>query len=112
MSFDTTKPTATRTDTFVFGIPQNGFEKKERTVPIDEPPPLTANAEFTYIGKPTIRYDGPAKVMGKGKYTADVNLPGILYGRMVLRCFFAVSAKVSQSCVGSTTRKNSGSWRW
>ena len=83
MSFDTTKPTATRTDTFVFGIPQNGLEKKERTVPIDEPPPLPANAELTYIGKPTIRYDGPAKVMGKGKYTADVNLPGMLYGRMV-----------------------------
>jgi len=83
MSFDTTKPIATRTDTFVFGIPQNGLEKKERTVPIDEPPPLPANAELTYIGKPTIRYDGPAKVMGKGKYTADVNLPGMLYGRMV-----------------------------
>ena len=83
MPFDTTKPTATRTDTFVFGIPQNGLEKKERTVPIDEPPPLPANAELTYIGKPTIRYDGPAKVMGKGKYTADVNLPGMLYGRMV-----------------------------
>ena len=83
MSFDTTKPTATRTDTFVFGIPQNGLERKERTVPIDEPPPLPANAELTYIGKPTIRYDGPAKVMGKGKYTADVNLPGMLYGRMV-----------------------------
>jgi xanthine dehydrogenase YagR molybdenum-binding subunit len=83
MSFDTTKPTATRTDTFVFGIPQNGLEKKERTVPIDEPPPLPANAELTYIGKPTVRYDGPAKVMGKGKYTADVNLPGMLYGRMV-----------------------------
>lgn len=83
MSLDTTKPAATRTDTFVFGIPQNGLEKKERTVPIDEPPPLPANAELTYIGKPTIRYDGPAKVMGKGKYTADVNLPGMLYGRMV-----------------------------
>lgn len=83
MSFDTTKPAATRTDTFVFGIPQNGLEKKERTVPIDEPPPLPANAELTYIGKPTIRYDGPAKVMGKGKYTADINLPGMLFARMV-----------------------------
>lgn len=84
MSFDTTKPaTATRTDSFVFGIPQNGLQKKERTVPIDEPPPLPANAELTYIGKPTLRYDGPAKAMGKGKYTADVNLPGMLYARMV-----------------------------
>jgi xanthine dehydrogenase YagR molybdenum-binding subunit len=84
MSIDTTKPnTATRTDSFVWGIPQNGLQKKERTVPIDEPPPLPANAELTYIGKPTLRYDGPAKAMGKGKYTADINLPGMLYARLI-----------------------------
>jgi xanthine dehydrogenase YagR molybdenum-binding subunit len=84
MSIDTTKPnTATRTDSFVWGIPQNGLQKKERTVPIDEPPPLPANAELTYIGKPTLRYDGSAKAMGKGKYTADINLPGMLYARLI-----------------------------
>jgi xanthine dehydrogenase YagR molybdenum-binding subunit len=74
---------ATRTDSFVFGIPQNGLERRERTVPQDEPPPLPPNSELMFIGKPTVRYDGPAKAMGKGKYTADVNLPGMLYGRMV-----------------------------
>jgi xanthine dehydrogenase YagR molybdenum-binding subunit len=74
---------ATRTDSFVFGIPANGLERKERTVPQDEPPPLPPNSELQYIGKPTVRYDGPAKAMGKGKYTADVNLPGMLYARMV-----------------------------
>src|SRR5271163_2626902 len=73
----------TRTDNFVFGIPQNGLQQKQREVPLDEPPPLPPNAELTYIGKPTERYDGPAKAMGKGKYTADVNLPGMLYARMV-----------------------------
>src|SRR5207245_9442274 len=73
----TAKPeTTTRTESFVWGIPQNGLQHKEREVPQDEPPPLPANAELTYIGKPTERYDGPAKVMGKGKYTADINLPG------------------------------------
>jgi xanthine dehydrogenase YagR molybdenum-binding subunit len=81
---NTAKPeTATRTESFVWGIPQNGLQHKEREVPQDEPPPLPANAELTYIGKPTERYDGPAKAMGKGKYTADVNLPGMLYARMV-----------------------------
>jgi xanthine dehydrogenase YagR molybdenum-binding subunit len=81
---DTAKPeTATRTESFVWGIPQNGLQHKEREVPQDEPPPLPANAELTYIGKPTERYDGPAKAMGKGKYTADINLPGMLYARMV-----------------------------
>jgi xanthine dehydrogenase YagR molybdenum-binding subunit len=72
-----------RTDSFVWGIPQNRLQQKQRDVPLDEPPPLPPNAELKYIGKPTERYDGPAKVMGKGKYTADVNLPGMLYATMV-----------------------------
>ncbi len=72
-----------RTDNFVFGIPELGLEKVQREVPASEPPPLPPNAELAYIGKPTVRYDGPAKAMGKGKYTADVQLPGMLYARMV-----------------------------
>jgi xanthine dehydrogenase YagR molybdenum-binding subunit len=86
MAFDqeTAKPaTPTRKESFVWGIPQNGLQKKEREVALDEPPPLPPNSELTYIGKPTPRYDGPAKAMGKGKYTADINLPGMLYARMV-----------------------------
>src|SRR5271168_2064677 len=78
------KPTVpTRTERFVWGIPQNGLQQKEREVRQDAPPPLPANAELTYIGKPTERYDGPAKAMGTGKYTADVHLPGMLYARMI-----------------------------
>jgi xanthine dehydrogenase YagR molybdenum-binding subunit len=78
------KPDASkRTETFVWGIPQNGLQQKQREVQLDEPPPLPPNSELTYIGKPTVRYDGPAKAMGKGKYTADVNLPGMLYARLV-----------------------------
>ena len=77
-------PDATkRTETLVFGIPQDGLGTKERQVPHDEPPPMRPNAELKYIGKPTLRYDGPAKAMGNAKYTADVNLPGMLYARMV-----------------------------
>ena len=72
-----------RTETLVFGIPQNGLDQKQREVPLDEPPPLPANAELKYIGKPTQRYDGPAKATGKGRYTADVHLSGMLYARMV-----------------------------
>jgi CO/xanthine dehydrogenase Mo-binding subunit len=73
----------TRTDSFLFGIPQSGVSKVERQVPMDEPPPLPVNSELTYIGKPTPRYDGVAKVTGRGKYTADVHLPGMLYGQML-----------------------------
>jgi xanthine dehydrogenase YagR molybdenum-binding subunit len=82
-STQTTPATPTRTESFVWGIPQNGLQQREREVRQDEPPPLPANAELTYIGKPTERYDGPAKAMGTGKYTADVNLPGMLYARMI-----------------------------
>ena len=74
---------AKRIDSFVFGIPQDGLQQKQREVPLNEPPPLAANSELIYIGKPTVRYDGPQKAMGKGRYTADVNLPGMLYARMV-----------------------------
>ena len=75
--------TATRTDKFVFGIPQDGLTQKERQVPLDEPPPLAPNSELTFIGKPTARWDGAQKVSGRGKYTADIHLPGMLYGRIV-----------------------------
>jgi len=86
MPVDSTQETPdapTRTESFVWGIPQDGLQQKEREVRQDEPPPLPANAELTYIGKPTERYDGPAKAMGTGKYTADVHLPGMLYARMI-----------------------------
>ena len=74
---------ATRTETLLFGIPQDGLTEKQRQVPVDEPPPLPRNSELTFIGKPTPRWDGAQKVSGRGKYTADVHLPGMLYARMV-----------------------------
>ena len=55
---------ATRTDKFVFGIPQDGLTEKERQVPVDEPPPLPPNSELTFIGKPTVRWDGPQRSAG------------------------------------------------
>jgi xanthine dehydrogenase YagR molybdenum-binding subunit len=79
----TNPDTSKRMDSFVWGIPQDGLQHKQREVPQDEPPPLPPNSKLTYIGKPTERYDGPAKAMGKGKYTADINLPGMLYARLV-----------------------------
>jgi xanthine dehydrogenase YagR molybdenum-binding subunit len=72
-----------KTATYVFGIPQDGLTTVTREVALDEAPPMPANTELKYIGKPTVRYDGAAKVSGKAKYTADVRLPGMLYGRMV-----------------------------
>ncbi len=36
-----------------------------------------------YLGKPTRRVDGPAKVSGAAKYAAEFNVPGLLYGYVV-----------------------------
>ena len=33
------------------------------------------------LGQPIARVDGPEKVTGKAKYSADVNLPGTLWGK-------------------------------
>src|SRR5882757_3935845 len=83
-SKDAKKPPAkdtsqTKTASVLFGIPQLGLTHVDRQVPLDEPPPLLANAALKYVGKPTVRYDGAAKASGRGKYTADIHLPGMLY---------------------------------
>jgi xanthine dehydrogenase YagR molybdenum-binding subunit len=40
-------------------------------------------SESRIIGKPQPRLDGPAKVTGKAKYAYDINLPGLLHGRIL-----------------------------
>jgi xanthine dehydrogenase YagR molybdenum-binding subunit len=39
--------------------------------------------EMKYLGKSFTRVDGPDKVTGKAKYTYDVQLPGMLYARVL-----------------------------
>ena len=39
--------------------------------------------EFKYVGRKTPRKDGVAKVTGKALYAYDINLPGMLYGRIL-----------------------------
>ena len=76
-------PRATRAQSVVLGIPQGGLSEVVRQVPLDEPPPLRPNAELKHIGKPTVRQDGRAKVTGAAQYTADIRLPGMLFGKLV-----------------------------
>lgn len=42
-----------------------------------------AAPEFTVIGKPIPRIEGPDKVTGRAKYSADIQLPGTLWGKNV-----------------------------
>jgi xanthine dehydrogenase YagR molybdenum-binding subunit len=39
--------------------------------------------QFEQMGKPHVRVEGPLKVTGRARYTYDVKLPGMLYGRMI-----------------------------
>ena len=48
-----------------------------------------------YLGKPTSRVDGPAKVTGEAKYAAEFNVPGLLYG-------FIVNSGVARGTIKST----------
>lgn len=50
---------------------QNGVAKKRKS--------MTTN----YIGKPTSRVDGRAKVTGEAKYAAEFNVPNLTYGYVV-----------------------------
>ena len=44
---------------------------------------VLSNEEFNVVGKRPVRPDGADKVTGKAKYSADMILPGMLYGRVL-----------------------------
>ncbi len=74
----------TRQQSVTYGIVGDRLEQVARRVPADEPPPLPPNAELKVIGQPLPRFDAVQKVTGKATYTADVQLPGMLFGRRVV----------------------------
>jgi len=48
-----------------------------------QPWDLDSWPQFEQMGKRRTRVEGPLKVTGRAKYTYDVKLPGMLYGRMI-----------------------------
>ncbi len=73
----------TDTQTYPVGIAGVKIEEEERKVPATEAPPLPINEKLAVIGKPTPRVDGRAKVTGAAKYSADINLPGMLFAKLI-----------------------------
>lgn len=67
-------------------IVENGFER-EVEVEVPEGPPISWGdpKKLRILNRHIPRVDGPDKVTGRAKYTADINLPGMLHGR-ILRC--------------------------
>src|SRR6266498_1150469 len=64
-------------------VSEDGMAEVTRIVPEDEPAQLSPNDELKFIGKRITRVDGPMKTTGRARYTADVYLPGMLYGAMI-----------------------------
>ena len=69
--------------TVLTGIVGDTLQPITRAIPAEEPPELPPNAELRVIGKPVNRVDAVPKVTGKARYTYDVQLPGMLYARIV-----------------------------
>ncbi len=63
------------------GIPGYNLGEVEREVPASEPPAWPINDKLKHVGKRVKRYDALAKVTGQAKYTADIQLSGMLYAK-------------------------------
>ena len=50
---------------------------------LEKKPPLKTPATYAVIGKPLRRQDGLDKVTGTAKFTGDIRLPGMLYGKVL-----------------------------
>ena len=68
--------------TILSGIVGDSLQPVTRNVPVEEPPELPPNSELRVIGKRVNRVDAVPKVTGQARYTFDVQLPGMLYGRI------------------------------
>ncbi|HYA72545.1 MAG TPA: hypothetical protein VEF36_05260, partial [Roseiarcus sp.] len=72
-----------RVEKFPSGIASVGLDEIERRIPADEPPALAPNAALAVIGRPIPRQNARGKVTGATRFTVDIVLPGMLYGRIL-----------------------------
>jgi nicotinate dehydrogenase subunit B len=56
---------------------------KRITKKLTETVTVKKSSEFKIMGKPYLRRDGTEKVTGKAKYSADIQLPGMLYAKIL-----------------------------
>ncbi|MDQ7007366.1 MAG: molybdopterin-dependent oxidoreductase [Acidobacteriota bacterium] len=61
--------------------------KEQEGAPLDTRPPRDDEREqkrdLAVVSHGVTRYDGPDKVCGRAKYTADLKLPGMIYGKIL-----------------------------
>ena len=70
------------------------FQIKEIEVAAGDPAPWDPSRKFAILGTRVPRLDGKPKATGEAKYSIDVRLPGMLYGR-ILRCPLAAATVTS-----------------
>ena len=83
----------------------DSFQTKEVSVSPGDPAPWDPSVKFSIVGTRVPRLDGKAKTTGEARYSIDVLLPGMLYGR-ILRC--PLAAATVQSIDLSAARKLPG----
>ncbi len=59
------------------------LKAEPRELPEGAPAPWAESAKLVHVGKPIARLDGAEKVTGRAHYTADINRPGMLHGRVL-----------------------------
>jgi xanthine dehydrogenase YagR molybdenum-binding subunit len=65
-----------------FGF-KNNLKEVELEIPDNEPMPWSPEQSLNVVSTSVPRLDARAKVTGQAKYTYDINLPGMLYGRIL-----------------------------
>jgi len=74
------------------GLPEN-LEEITAEIPENEPRPWDGANNLKLIGSRVSRIDGKYKTTGKAKYSYDINLPGMLYGKILRSPFPAAIVK-------------------
>ena len=69
------------------------FQTKEITVAPGDPAPWDPSTKFTILGQRLPRIDARPKVSGEARYSMDVRLPGMLYGRILRSPYAAATVK-------------------
>ena len=69
------------------------FEDKTVEIAAGDPVPWDPSKKFSILGARTPRLDGPAKASGTARYSIDVVLPGMLYGRIVRSPYAAATVQ-------------------
>src|SRR5579862_9358702 len=75
------KPVDKKTVMMPVGVPGYTLKDESREIPASEPPVWPVNKDLKYVGQSVERWDGQQKVTGRARYTADIQLPGMLYAK-------------------------------